>query len=379
MATRRHVIVMVCGILASTGAAYPTPNFMVDAPTPQIAQQVGQAAEYYRKQKAIEWLGQEMPTWPQRCPLQVRVTMNGPSGATSFAFDGGMIRGQHMHIEGSLDRLLASVLPHEVTHTVFAHYFRCPVPRWADEGGAVLSEDEIERDRHDRLVRQVLNTPGRKIPLRRLFALREYPGDVMVLYAEGFSVANFLVSRGGRPAFLGFIHQGMTGGWDRAAKIYYGYNSVEELEEAWLTQLRNTKRQPGILAQNAGPRTPADTTGRVVVRQTVPPMLPTTAPVYRGQAPEEHPVGHLTPGRLGYLPDPSARGDAPLMRMPAISVPAPAPDGWNRASAPTYPPSSNSAGQHPAVQLLAPQYVPPAGTELGRPVPAPASPVGYPR
>ena len=104
------------------------------------------------------------------------------------------ILSQDMHIEGSLDRLVASVLPHEVTHTVFAYHFRQPVPRWADEGGAVLSEDDPERNRHDQICRQILNTPGRKIPLRRLFSLQDYPGDVMALYAEGFSVANFLVS-----------------------------------------------------------------------------------------------------------------------------------------------------------------------------------------
>ena len=71
-----------------------------------------------------------------------------------------------MHIEGTLERLLASVLPHEVTHTVFAFHFRQPVPRWADEGGSVLSEDEIERKRHDRLVRNILNN-RRAMPLRR--------------------------------------------------------------------------------------------------------------------------------------------------------------------------------------------------------------------
>src|SRR5439155_21763425 len=102
------------------------------------------------------------------------------------------------------DRLLASVLPHEVTHTVFAHYFRTPVPRWADEGGAVLSEDDIEKERHDKLVRQILNS-GKAMPLRRLFALKEYPSDVMVLYAEGFSVAQFLVEKSNRPTFLAFV------------------------------------------------------------------------------------------------------------------------------------------------------------------------------
>ena len=372
MARRRHFLVVILGVTASLGAAYPTPNFMVEAPTPQIAQQVGQAAEYYRKQKAIDWLGHEMPPWPERCPLQVRVTLNGPSGATSFAFDGGYVRGQHMHIEGPLDRLLASVLPHEVTHTVFAHYFRCPVPRWADEGGAVLSEDEVERERHDKLVRQVLNTPGRRIPLRRLFALREYPGDVMVLYAEGFSVANFLVTVGGRQNFLGFVHLGMTGGWDRAAKTYYRYNSVEELEEAWLNYLRSTKRPPVVYAQNATPRPPAaDPTSRVVVRQTVPPMLPPL--VYRGQAPDERGEQNLSLSRPDYLPEPASAGGQPPVQMPPIPVQTPPSDGWRRPTTPAAPPA------HPAVQLGSPQFIPPPSLEAAASIPPPASPVGYPR
>ena len=56
-----------------------------------------------------------------------------------------------MTVEGSLERILNSVLPHEVTHTIFAAKFGRPLPRWADEGGAVLSEDATElEDRSDR-------------------------------------------------------------------------------------------------------------------------------------------------------------------------------------------------------------------------------------
>ena len=289
MVARRSMALVLAGALASLGAAWPTQNFYVEAPTPEMARQVGQYAEHYRREKALQWLGQEMPNWGQRCPLRVTVTMNGSGGATSFAFDRGRILSMDMHVEGTLDRVLASVLPHEVTHTVFAHYFRCPVPRWADEGGSVLSEDDVERARHDQLVRQVLNTPGRAIPLRRLFSLRDYPRDVMVLYAEGYSVTNFLVGSSSRPAFLAFLAQGMRGDWDGAVRTHYRYNSVEELEQAWLQHLRNTRRPPaGQLASN---RTrPEGQPGRhVVVRQTMPPAQPLLeAPrpiVYRGSAP----------------------------------------------------------------------------------------------
>jgi len=119
------------------------------APDPQVAQLIGQWAEHYRKEKALLWLGREMPNWPQPCPLHVVVNMQAPGGATTFQFGQGQVLGMKMEIQGPLERLVRSVLPHEVTHTVFAHHFRHPVPRWADEGGSVLSEDDLERDRHD--------------------------------------------------------------------------------------------------------------------------------------------------------------------------------------------------------------------------------------
>jgi hypothetical protein len=244
-----------------------------------------------------------------------------------------------MNIEGSMDRLLVSVLPHEVTHTVFAFYYRTPVPRWADEGGAVLSEDDIERNRHDMLCRQILNA-GRQIPLRRLFSLRDYPGDVMCLYAEGFSVANYLVSISGRPTFLAFVAHGMNYGWDSAVQTYYRYQNVEELEQAWLAYLRQTKRQPTILAQNTVP-SGAGQAGQMVVRQTNPPAQPSLAssgPVFRGQSPgtEENgrfgdPYNRPTNPRPGYLPDSIPTASAPPYPTPRSAYPS---DQWQPTGSP---------------------------------------------
>jgi hypothetical protein len=292
MAARTPLALVLLAAVASLGAKYSTPNFVVEAPTAQLAKSAGDYAEFYRREKALQWLGQEMPQWPEPCPLRVTVTMNGSGGATSFVFDQGRILGQEMHIEGTQERLLASVLPHEITHTVFAHYFRCPVPRWADEGGSVLSEDDIERNRHDALVREVLRTPGRAIPLRRLFAMTKYPPDVMVLYAEGYSVSSFLVAQGGRSEFLAFTAQGMRGDWDAAVKAHYRYNSVEELEKAWVEDLSKRKPPADATVQTASRGAggvDADPTAKLVVRTTAPPAQPLLGeprPIVRGQNPE---------------------------------------------------------------------------------------------
>src|SRR5262249_55792887 len=252
-------------------ASVRTTNFIVEAPTEVLARQFGEYAERYRKEKALEWLGEEMPNLPQTCPLRVDISMDGPSGATTFDFAKHPLY-QFMHIKGPKERLLNSVLPHEVTHTVFAYYFRQPVPRWADEGGAVLSEDDIERNRHDRMCRQMLNA-GHAFRLNHIFNLKEYPsnpGEVPVLYAEGFSISRFLVDSSDRPTFLQFVRHGMKHGWDGAVQTYYRYGSVSELEKSWIDSLRrprdatiasNNTRQPAGARGNS-----SELTGRSTIR-----------------------------------------------------------------------------------------------------------------
>lgn len=330
--------------LVAQGAAYRTTNFLVQAPTPQLAKQFGDWAEYYRREKALLWLGQEMPTWGQPCPLYVHVTWEPPSGATSFNFANGQILGMKMEIQGPLDRLISSVLPHEITHTVFAYYFRCPLPRWADEGGSVLSEDALERERHDKMVRNILNH-GQQIRLRTLFSLMQYPPGhdrILCLYAEGYSVADYLVKRSDRQTFLKFVAHGMSYGWDSAVRTYFHHNSIEELEEAWLAYLRQTRGQPHILlAQEHGPQpasAPADPAARTVVRLTVPPAAPLPlTPVYRGQAPEETgaPAAAPVPVHLGA---PQMGGSAPPNGLPAPAADAFLPSAGSPPPAASVPP-----------------------------------------
>lgn len=372
---RRFLALLVVAVLASMGAQHRTPNFIVYASTAQVAQQVGQWAEHYRKEKALLWLGQEMPQWGQPCPLQVNVTMGPPSGATTFQFGQGAILSMKMEIQGPLDRLIQSVLPHEITHTVFAYRFRCPVPRWADEGGSVLSEDDQERDTHDKLTRKILNE-GRQIPLRRLLPMTEYPREVHCLYAQGYSVTDYLVKRSDRKTFLNFVGQAMNSGWDNAIQSYYGHRSVEEMEQAWLKHLRDTKHQPGrgpeMIAQNEQPKTPGIPTGNGRrVQLTAPPAQPfENSSIIRAAGPGMEPAGQ----RFGDLPS-----------TPPIVVPTPrAPSGatgWQPVDAPPPPPS-------PGGQVRV-RPVPPAGfspVQLGPPqfgaptvLPRGASPIGFPQ
>ena len=152
-----------CSLLLWIGAAakHVSPNFEVEAPTESIAQQVATTAERCRRELAIDWLGHELPNWSGRCQVRVKVGQIGAGGATTFSFSEGEVFGWNMTVQGSLERILDSVIPHEVSHTIFACHFRRPLPRWADEGAATLAEEDSERRRQQKLAEEVLPTKRR--------------------------------------------------------------------------------------------------------------------------------------------------------------------------------------------------------------------------
>jgi hypothetical protein len=334
MISQRQLLFLLVAAVGSMGATYRTTNFIVEAPNAQVAQQVGQYAEKYRKQKAVDWLGKEMPPWGQPCPLKVTVTPGGAGGFTTFAFDRGAILSQEMNVSGPLDRVLDSVLPHEITHTVFAYSFRCPLPRWADEGGSVLSEDDIERQRHDELVRRIL-AGGRAFRLRILFDMKQYPeegSDVMTLYAQGYSLSRFLVETSSRQTFLAFVRDGMRYDWDTAVQKHYAMSHVEELEEAWLQWMRGTFRpSPELLAKHKKSTEPG---AALPTAQLKPPQpTPQPAPVIRAAGPDEEappaprvPRPSVSPIRDGWSP------------VPGTVVQPPAQTGWFAAPVQLLPP-----------------------------------------
>jgi hypothetical protein len=229
---RRFPIVAAAAIPLLAGATFRSTNFSVDAPSREVAQSVAQQAEACRTSIARAWLGHELPTWNTPCPIRVRLTAGEAGGLTSFGFNQGRVTDQTMTVEGRIDRIRASAIPHEVTHTIFASYFGGPMPRWADEGASLLSEDERERLRHDQISVDLLARHG-ELPLARLFVIENYPKDLMGFYGQGYSISRFLIEIGGRPRFLKFVRDGLKDGWDPATRNHYQLPNVRELDRAW--------------------------------------------------------------------------------------------------------------------------------------------------
>jgi hypothetical protein len=267
---------VLCQPTLSFGSSARSANFIVEAPTPELADRIAKAAEKFRHDLAIEWIGQPMPNWTRPCPIVAQVAPNlGAGGATSFVFDKLQGRdevfGWDMKIQGSEERILDSVLPHEVTHTIFASYFRRPLPRWADEGACTTVEHSSERNKQQVMLVNFLRT-NKGIAFDKLFAMKDYPPEVLPLYSEGYSLARFLIDQWGRKKFLEFVGEGMQSeNWPATLKKQYGFQNLQSLQDAWLDWVK--QGSPTLLARNSDEPRVADRSGR-----------PSAEPIFRAQS-----------------------------------------------------------------------------------------------
>ena len=260
-------------------------NFTVTAPTREIERQVHEAA-------ARRWAESRLcnNTLAVPCPITVRAGQMGAGGATTFSFAGGEVFGWRMNVQGTLERILDSVIPHEVCHILNACDTRRPLPRWLDEGIATLEEADSERARQLALARQIVGT-ARFIPVRELLSIKEYPRDmqaVLALYAEGSMLTEFLVHRAAAAAgetwtteqarqwMLDFGNYAHTNGWDAALVRYRddigGLSNVDALAREYERWLRGRDTATYVFAPPVvTPPLPAGQQGGILpVRNTDP-------------------------------------------------------------------------------------------------------------
>jgi len=317
------LVVVVLGSGLALAAQCRSPNFLVNTSDARLAQQICQAAEKYRHDLAISWLGKPMPNWSAPCVMTVRVGPNlGAGGATTFIFDRGEVFGWRMNIQGSVERIFDSVLPHEITHMIFASHFREPLPRWADEGGATNVEHPSEKAKHRRMLVQFLHT-GRGIAFNQMFAMRDYPSDVMPLYAQAFSLADYLIQVGGRRKYVEFLGDGLkTGDWSGAVKRHYGISDLGTLQNTWLAWVKQ-----GFPAVGTPEPSPAGGSSPEMLAQgnRLPRPAPNLIHHIRGQDPAASSArasagAHAgAPGRVpaGAAPNPARGGSSIYARLAA--------------------------------------------------------------
>ena len=224
-----------------------TTNFRIyHVQSPELARKAAQVAEQTRTQMYNKWFGRVASNWNPKCEIYLYPTGQDYSRATgvpssspghsSFNLDGGRVMGRQIDLpcEDSAN-LIAAVLPHETTHVVLAGNFGDHVvPRWVDEGVAVLTEP------HDKVLRHLVKLPGfyrnrQLLGVRQLVHMDDYPDprSIDAFYAESVSLVEFLSKQRGPEIFTQFVRDGLQNGYEPALQRYYGYQSLADLEQRW--------------------------------------------------------------------------------------------------------------------------------------------------
>jgi hypothetical protein len=228
---------------ASGWGVTETANFLIYHHHPEdFVDKAAGIAEKARATALRKWFG-ETDNWTARCVIylysdvhEYQELSGAPAASpahTQVRVEEGRVLSRSIHLRGHHPDLLRAILPHEVTHAVLAGHFGDFVPRWADEGMAVLNEprDRIDAHLHDL---PKWRNQRRLIALQDLIEMHDYPPpwQIGAFYAESVSLVEFLTRQKDAQTLARFVREGQRRGYDVALKRCYGWD-FEELEKRW--------------------------------------------------------------------------------------------------------------------------------------------------
>jgi tetratricopeptide (TPR) repeat protein len=217
----------------------------------EFAERVAGIAENTRTTMYRKWFGSEPPAWQPGCELILHpsaasyskmtgVPASSPGHSRIESDPSGRVLSRRMDLRHDLPGMTDAVLPHETTHIVLAGMFgNTPVPRWVDEGIAVLSEPNEKIDLHRRnLVRS--HQEGRLFGLKELMELPDYPpgARISAFYAQSVVLVEFLANQKGPRVFTDFIKDGVRHGYETALQKHYQL-TFAQLEQQWQQHVQN--------------------------------------------------------------------------------------------------------------------------------------------
>jgi len=222
-----------------------TTNFRIYHTDPAQAEKAAQTAEAVRAQQARRWGSSAVRTpWSPRCDVYLYPTpsdfarMTGQPetspGFSTMGVNGNRIVARRVNLRADHPQLLTAILPHEVTHVVLADLFtQQQIPRWADEGMAVLAEPRAEQSSRASELTEPLKE-GRVFKLSELMAI-DYPNAESwnLYYAQSVSLTQFLVEQGSPEQFVTFVRGAQRKGVESALREFYHIEGFAELENRW--------------------------------------------------------------------------------------------------------------------------------------------------
>jgi hypothetical protein len=210
-----------------------------------LAEAVLRTAERARTAQMHKWFGEVGANWEPKCRIYLYSSgeaysaatgapANPGGGHTDIRAEDGRVLSRSIHVHGVRAFLLKGVVPHEVTHAVLAGRLGSGrVPRWADEGMAILAETKPHIDMHLRFLPR-WRADDALYSMRTLIEMRDYPEPhaIGVFYAQSVSLVDFLTRQKGAERFASFVRDGERDGYVASLRKHYGW-SYAELDRQW--------------------------------------------------------------------------------------------------------------------------------------------------
>ena len=227
-----------------------------------VARELATHTEQVREDLQTRWFGQTSHAqWRPACevylcstPAEFTRISGSPAetfGISNLEIGQGTVWRRQVLVRADKPLEVKRVLGHELTHVVLADRFPTQqIPRWADEGIAVLSEPASRLPGYS-IVMTDAQTKGELLKLRTLISAKYYPQSdrsIALFYGQSALMVKSLVDRKGPVHFLKFVEESQRLGIDAALKTNYGFAGIEAFETDWLTQMK-TPGQPNWDAQ----------------------------------------------------------------------------------------------------------------------------------
>ncbi len=223
-----------------------TTSFRIHHLDAGLAERVASAAEAARTAQSKRWAG-AVPrgAWSPKCDIYLYPSAKAFSkmtgqpeespGFSTMGLEAGKIVARRINLRADHPNLQAAILPHEITHVILADLFPTrQIPRWADEGMAVLAEPSSEQ-------RARASDLGGPLAANRLFKINDlmvmdYPDGKhwALYYAQSVSLTRFLVDLEGPARFIDFVRASQRNGLEAELRRAYKIESFADLQARWL-------------------------------------------------------------------------------------------------------------------------------------------------
>lgn len=225
-----------------------TANFRCRSQLPDAdARRLAECCEAWRLRLRKIWLtNPDSSDWMPKCEVTVHPdrsaynsALNRPGdasvGSTMMNFDQGRTVLRRIDVRADAVDWSNAALPHELTHVVLGERFGGhALPRWADEGIAMLSESPEKHQERLSNLRDVLKSRV-TIPLGELVTTNRLPAAHLrnAFYGQSIALTSLLVRQSTPAQFADFIELSQREGFDRALKSQFKIDGMASLQKEW--------------------------------------------------------------------------------------------------------------------------------------------------